>query len=124
MPYRPPIPASCAHLDLKRAYQALLKSRGNISAAAKKLKVPVTDFRMLARFNPQVSSAAQEAEEMALDHAEATLRAALDGPDQSRRLQAAAYIIRVSPAARRRGFAEASKATGDPLGRPPVIKMR
>jgi hypothetical protein len=120
------IPASCAGLDAQAAYQALLKSQGNISAAARLLGLPVSDFRIYSRANPHVRAAALEAEEEALDEAEATLRAALKSEDMGRALAAAAHILRTNPAAWRRGWHSSAHyaPTGKEPGRPTKIKWR
>lgn len=98
------LPASCAKLDLKKAARALKAHDGNISAAAKRLRVPAHDLRLLAQACPELVGAALEAEERRLDEAEAELMACLKSPDTATRLEAASYILRISPAARRRGW--------------------
>jgi hypothetical protein len=47
---------------------------------------------------------ALEAAERAMDEAEAAIYEGLRSPDKGRRLEAAAYILRKSPAARRRNW--------------------
>jgi hypothetical protein len=101
------VPASCASLDLIKARRVLIKHHGNISAAAKKLRVPIRDLRLAALAVPALIEAALEAEEQALDEAEAVVREALKSGDMSRRLAAAGHVLRTSPAARRRGWAAA-----------------
>jgi hypothetical protein len=101
---RGPLPASCSGLDLNKAYRALIKHHGNVSRAAKLLKVPAPDLRSLIRIIPRLIDAALEAEEQALDEAEAVMRATLKHPDMHWRLEAAGHILRTSPAARRRGW--------------------
>jgi hypothetical protein len=98
------VPASCASLNLKRVYRALVATHGNTTAAAKKLRVPPADLRLLIRAVPAVHDAALEAEERALDKAEAVIVAALDGPDVAKRLAAAAYLLKTSEAGQRRGW--------------------
>lgn len=98
------IPVSCARLDVVRAKKLLIKKHGNITATARKLGVPVHDLRLMALAHPMLSNAAFEAEEQALDEAEAVIRRALKDNDASRRIAAAGHILRTSPAAKRRGF--------------------
>ena len=116
------IPASCKHLDIVRARRMLLKKHGNISATAKKLGVPVHDLRLMALAVPALSNAALEAEEQALDEAEAVIRRALKDNDAARRIAAAGHILRTSPAAKRRGF---GRSNGEPpAAAPTVIKWQ
>jgi hypothetical protein len=96
------IPESCAGLDFEKAAKELIAQRGNISAAAAVLGVPKHDLRVLTLSVPRLINAAFEAEEQALDEAESTLRAALKSSDAARRLQAAVYILKTNPAAKRR----------------------
>jgi hypothetical protein len=96
------IPPSCADLDLMKVRRELIRAGGNVTAAARKLGVPVHDLRQTTRATPGLLEAALEAEEQALDKAEAELMRALRSPDPTKRLAAAAYLLRKSPAARRR----------------------
>jgi hypothetical protein len=98
------VPPSCAHLDPAEIYDELVRTGGNVSETARTLRVPVIDLRRLTRIAPSLIEAALEAEEQALDEAEAVLRQALKSADWSRKLAAAGHILRTSPAARRRGF--------------------
>jgi regulator of protease activity HflC (stomatin/prohibitin superfamily) len=97
------IPASCADLDLFKVRRLLIKHHCNISAVAKKLGVPITDLRLTALAVPALINAALEAEEQALDEAEAVIRSALRGDDAAKRIAAAGAILRTS-VAKRRGF--------------------
>jgi hypothetical protein len=98
------IPLSCRGLDLDQAAKELIRTQGNVSAAAKALGVPVHDLRLLTRAEPRLIEAAFEAEEQALDEAEAQIRAALNSDDKARALAAAAALLRASPAAKRRDW--------------------
>jgi hypothetical protein len=98
------IPASCRGLDLAKAAKELISRQGNITAAAKALGVPAHDLRLLTRAQPRLIEAAFEAEEQALDKAEAEIRNALNSTDKARALAAAAALLRVSPAAKRRDW--------------------
>src|ERR1700757_4641857 len=98
------IPPSCAALDLALVRRELIAAGANVTAAAKALGVPVTNLRLMTRALPVLIEAALEAEEQALDEAEAGLRAALQHPEASRRIAAAAHILKSSPAGRRRGW--------------------
>jgi hypothetical protein len=116
------IPASCARLDIVRARKLLIKKHGNITATARKLGVPIHDLRLMALAVPMLSNAALEAEEQALDEAEAVIRRALKDSDASRRIAAAGHILRTSPAAKRRGFGRSIEET--PAAAPTVIKWQ
>jgi len=98
------IPPSCAHLDPKRVIRELKRADGNVSAAAKRLKAPIHDLRLMTRARPELMAAALEAAEQALDEAEAAIYEGLRSPDKGRRLAAAAYMLRKSPAAKRRNW--------------------
>jgi transposase-like protein len=86
------------------ARAALLKHRGSITKAAKELGVDSQLLRIAIKARPSILAAAVEAQEMALDQAETIILEALDSPEPGRRLAAANYLIRSSPAARRRGY--------------------
>ena len=98
------IPPSCRSLDLNKAAKELIARQGNITAAAKALGVPAHDLRLLTRAQPRLIEAAFEAEEQALDRAEAEIRNALNSSDKARALAAAAALLRISPAAKRRDW--------------------
>jgi hypothetical protein len=98
------IPASCKGLEAFRVRRLLIKKHGNITATARKLRVPPHDLRLAVLALPSLLQASLEAEEQALDEAEAVIRRALKDPDASRRIAAAGHILRTSPAAKRRGF--------------------
>jgi hypothetical protein len=96
------IPATCARLDLIKARRVLLKKHGNITATARNLGVPAHDLRLMALAVPALIKAALEAEEQALDEAQAVIRRALRESDATRRIAAAGHILRTNPAAKRR----------------------
>lgn len=98
------IPLSCARLDPKRVIRELKRADANVSAAARKLKVPIHDLRLMTRAWPELMDMALEAAERAMDAAEAAINEGLNSPDKGRRLAAAAYILRKSPAAKRRNW--------------------
>jgi hypothetical protein len=103
-----PIPASCAHLDLEAVGLELIRAGANVSAAAKALGVPRHDLRLLTLAHPRLMDAALEAEELALDLAEAIVRDTLRGGDMRKRIKAAGFLLRNSAAGRRRGFGPGS----------------
>lgn len=96
------IPPSCAHLDPKRVIRELERAEGNVSAAARRLGAPIIDLRRMTRARPELMEVALEAAERAMDEAEAAIYEGLDSPDKTKRLEAAAYLLRKSPAAKRR----------------------
>lgn len=89
------IPISCARLTPRKVQNAIIRE-GSMRAASIALGVPWPDLRQLARAWPGLLEAATEAEERALDQAEATLRQALRSESALTRLQAASYIVRRS----------------------------
>jgi len=99
-----PIPESCAHLDLEAVGLELIKTSGNMKAAARALGVPRRDLRLLTDAVPALIDQALESAERALDEAEAAVIAAMRAPDARRRIKAAGLYLRASAAGRRRGF--------------------
>jgi hypothetical protein len=100
------IPASCAHLDRGAIKAGLVEHDGNISAAAKKLRVPAPDLRKLV-WQTDLADVVYEQIEQGLDEAQAVLREALSGPDKTHQLQAAKTLLTQSVAGRRRGWGAA-----------------
>ena len=98
------IPESCADLDLEAAGRELIRTGGNVSAAAKALGVPARDLRLLTFAVPELIDAALEAEEQVLEEAQALLLEAVRGGDMRRRIRAAGLFLRATAAGRRRGF--------------------
>jgi hypothetical protein len=96
------IPESCADLDLEAAGRALIKASGNVCVAAKALKVPTRDLRLLTYAQPELIDAGLEAEEQRIDDAQALVFKALRGGDMRRRIRAAGFILRATAAGRRR----------------------
>ena len=97
------ISVSCRELDLAAVEAELVKHRCNVAAAAKALAVPASDLRRLVSWGP-LAAAASEQVEQAIDEAEATLVALLRSPELSLRHKAAATLLALSPASRRRGW--------------------
>ena len=73
------IPESCADLDLEAAGRELIRTGGNVSAAAMALGVPARDLRLLTYAVPELIDAVLEAEEQVLDEAQALLLEAMEG---------------------------------------------
>jgi hypothetical protein len=84
-------------VQLKRIARVLRRSGGNMRQAAIKLKMARPELAALLRAKPLLLEAALEAEERALDLAEANLRQALRSENQRERLAAASHIVRRSP---------------------------
>jgi hypothetical protein len=108
------LPASCIDLDLKRVYRELVRTGGSIIAAAHRLNVPPEDLRRMTTQVPVLLEAALEAEEQNLDKAEGVMREALDSDDKMRRFKAAAFVLRRSAAAKRRGWGKPAEPAADP----------
>jgi hypothetical protein len=118
-----PVPASCAHLDLAAIEAELVRTEGNVTAAATALSVPSADLRRLVWSTGSLADVIFEQLEQMIDGAEQALR---DGPkdtDKARRLQAAVTLLTLSPAARKRGWGRNGALREEP-GEPPAVTMR
>jgi hypothetical protein len=109
------IPTSCADLDLAAVERELIRAGANVSAAAKSFGVPVHDLRVLTRALPRLIEVALEAEELRLDEAQETLLEALRVGPLRRRIRAAGFILRMSGAARRRGWGPRGSSRDEPV---------
>jgi hypothetical protein len=98
------IPESCADLDLEAAGRELIRTGGNVSAAARALGVPTPDLRLLVYARPELLDVALEAEERAVDEAEALLLEAMSAGEMRWRIRAAGLFLRATAAGRRREF--------------------
>ena len=116
------IPPSCIHLDRCAIEAELIATDGNITAAAKALEVPSADLRRLV-WSTDLAETVYEAIEGVLDEAQGVLRAALDGADETHRLQAAKTLLTQTTAGRRRGWGSGSSLLEEPdEARPVTIK--
>jgi hypothetical protein len=102
--HRVKLPASVANIDLDRVRRALFKFDGNITRAAKALKVRSAYLRRLTWRHPTLIMDALERVHRQIDKAERKLSEALDGDHKDRALAAAFFILRRSDAARERGW--------------------
>ena len=107
------VPASCIDLELKRIYRELVRAGGSVIAAAHRLNVPPEDLRLMTSAHPVLVDAALEAEEQRLDKAEGVVSEALDSDDKMRRFKAAAFVLRRSAAAKRRGWGKPAEPAAD-----------
>jgi transposase-like protein len=82
------------------ALAALIEHAGNVCAAARAIGVHPKALRAFTNANPDVLAAALEAEERALDKAEAAIKRALRHGSLEQRMQVAKLVLRMS--ARRR----------------------
>jgi hypothetical protein len=98
------VPASVANIDLDRVRRALFKFDGNITRAAKALKVSSADLRRLTWRHPTLIMDALEHAHRLVDKAEEKLIAALDGDHPERSLRASLFILSHSAVARERGW--------------------
>jgi hypothetical protein len=104
---RPAVPANCEHLNLEVVEHALVEARGNVTAAARSLSVPSVDLRKLISASPSLADAAYEQLERMIDEAIDAMIQGLRNPELSRRVQAAAFLLKHSEAGRRRGWGRA-----------------
>jgi hypothetical protein len=118
-----PVPASCAHLDLAVIKAELVRTEGNVTAAATALSVPSADLRKLVWSTASLTDLIFEQLEQIIDEAEQALRDGLKDTDKTRRLHAAVTLLTLSPAARRRGWGR-SGASHDEPAEPRAVTMR
>jgi hypothetical protein len=81
---------------MKRIRRALRRSGGNLRQAARELKMTRPELQALISAEPELLEQALEANERALDKAEATIRQALREGETPKRIGAAAHILRTS----------------------------
>jgi hypothetical protein len=118
-----PVPASCAHLDLAAIQAELVRTEGNVTAAATVLSVPSADLRKLVWSTTSLTDVIFEQLEQMIDEAEQALRDGLKDTDKARRLQAAVTLLTQSATGRRRGWGR-SRASHDEPAEPPAVTMR
>jgi hypothetical protein len=110
---RPKVPASLANIDLDRVRRVLFKADGNVTRAAKSLKVSSSDLRRLTLRHPTLIMDALEHAHRLVDKAEEKLLEALDGDHPERSLRAATFILSHSAAAREQGWGGSFGGYGD-----------
>jgi hypothetical protein len=113
------VPASLASIDLERVRRVMFKADGNVTRAAKILKVSSADLRRLTWRHPTLVMDALEKAHRMVDKAEEKLRQALDGDHAERSLRASLFILSRSPAARERGWSRHSDPSDGLYSRPP-----
>ena len=113
--HRPKVPASVANIDLDRVRRALFKADGNVSHAAKSLKVKSADLRRLTWRHPKLIMDALERVHRLIDKAEENLLKALDGDHAERALRASLFILSHNAAARERGWSRHAGSDYDDL---------
>jgi hypothetical protein len=115
-----PVPASCAHLDLAAIEAELVRTEGNVTAAAAALSVPSADLRKLVWSTTSLTDVIFEQLEQMIEEAEQVLRDGLEDADMGRRLQAATTLLTQSAAGRRRGWGRGGTAHDEPAEAQPV----
>jgi hypothetical protein len=118
-----PVPASCAHLDLAAIKAALVRTEGNITAAARALTVSSADLRKLVWSTASLTDVIFEQLEQMIDEAVQVLRDGLKDKDAGRRLQAAVTLLTQSEAGRRRGWGRGGASHDEPT-EPRAVTMR
>ena len=91
-------------VDLEVIERELLNKCGSVSAAARALGVSSVDLRRLVGSRPSLADAVYEGTERAIDEAVQVLLDGLRRPEISKRIAAAAYLLRHTEAGRRRGW--------------------
>ena len=118
-----PVPASCAHLDLAAIEAELVRTEGNVTAAATALSLPSADLRKLVWSTPSLADAVFEKIEQMIDEAVQVLRDGLKDAEMGRRLQAAVTLLTQSEAGPRRGWGRSGTSRDEPT-EPPAVTMR
>jgi hypothetical protein len=113
------IPASCAGLDFNEIKAELIKTNGNVSAAAKALGVPSPDLRKLV-WSTKLGDVVFEQREEVLDEAQEVIRAAMRSADKTHQLAAAKVMLTQTAEGRRRGWG-AALIDGEPEPRPATV---
>jgi hypothetical protein len=110
------IPESVRDLDHDRVVAALVAANVNITAAAKRLRVPSSDLRRLMNANPDLLALAAEKEERRLDKAEEIIdrELALDSA------AAAFFVLRNAKRAVARGWRQPDVEVAVVNSGPPV----
>jgi len=118
-----PVPANCAHLGLAAIEAELVRTEGNVTAAATALCVPSADLRKLVWSTTSLADVIFEQLEQMIDEAEQALRDGLKDADMGRRLQAATTLLTQSAAGRRRGWGR-SGALRDEAAESQAVTMK
>jgi hypothetical protein len=114
------VPASCAHLDLAAIKAELIRTEGNVTAAATALSVPSADLRKLVWSTTSLADAVFEQIEQMIDEGVQVLLDGLKDKDAGRRLQAAVALLTLSPAGRKRGWGRSGASHDEPTEQPAV----
>jgi hypothetical protein len=117
-----PVPASCAHLALAAIEAELVRTEGNVTAAATALSVPSADLRKLVWSTPSRTDVIFEQLEQMIDEAEQALRDGLKDKDAGRRLHAAVTLLTQSEAGRRRGWGRSGASHDEPEPQPVTMQ--
>ena len=120
---RPQVPPSLAGVSLDRVRRKLFKAGGNVTQAAKALRVRSADLRQLTQRNPTLLMDALEQEHRRIDKAVGLLDEALVGAHAERAMRAAMFILSHSRAARERGWSQAGERR-DAEVRQPIVAMQ
>jgi hypothetical protein len=123
LPHKVKVPASVANIDLDRVRRALFKADGNVTKAAKSLKVSSADLRRLTWRHPKLIMDALERVHCMIDKAEENLRKALRGDHPERSLRASLFILSHSPVARERGWGRHGGDSGYDYSPPPAAAL-
>jgi hypothetical protein len=123
-PSRSRLPESVRDLDHDRVVAALVVCNINVSAAAKKLRVPSADLRSLMAVSPELLALAAEKEERRLDKAEAILERELDSDDPRYSAAAAFFVLRNAKRAVARGWRQPDVEVTVNNDRGPPVRMQ
>lgn len=110
-------------MDLGRVKRALFKHEGNISKAARALRVNSLELRRLCWTHYELVALALEHAHRLCDEAEENLRKALRGDHPDRALSAATFILSHHRVARERGWGRHSGDSGYDYSPPPAAAL-
>lgn len=103
-------------LDVEECRTALWATRGNITKAAKMLKIPSDRMRRFVKNSPRLSATVEEAQEQLLDMAEDQVAEALEDKEDTVRADNMAKFVLTNLGGRRGYGSKANGITLNPKG--------
>lgn len=91
--------------------KAIFASKGNVTQAAKMVKVDRSHFYQLIHDNPELQAALDQAREIKIDHVETRLDQLIDSMDEHVAFKAVQFFLNTQ--GRRRGYGNALDLTSD-----------
>lgn len=119
---RPVVPASCNGLEGAAIENALIDTRGNVTAAATLLHVKSANLRKFVWSRPKLADVIFEQIERMVDEAERVLREGLESDNFNQRFRAAKLIVTHSEAGRRRGWGRGRALRDEAQAQPVTLR--